>query len=100
MKQTKTNFISTKTVETRLKKLIALKKQISELQTQYDLIKDGLKTNMDKLGLSSLQGETLYCYYKDVCKVIADTDKMKLDGIYNQYSKKSEYKMFDYKPIK
>lgn len=98
MKQQKT--LSEKTVQSRLEKLSRLEQQKKDIQLQIDLIKDGLKNNMDSMGLSSLKGTTLYCYYKEVTKNIVDNDKLKTDGIYNQYLKTIGYKYFDYQPIK
>lgn len=85
------------TVDNKINQVIELKKQKKQIEDAIALIVDSLKDEMDKNGLEELRGDKLYCYYKDVCKTVADVDKLKRDDLYTKYSKQSEYKMFDYK---
>ena len=87
-------------VQTKLEKLIELEKQAKAINLQIDIIKDELKQNMDDNGLEKLNGNTLYCFYKDVVKNIIDNDKLKADNLYNYYLKQTEYKMFKHDSIK
>ena len=99
MKQTKKS-ISTKTVETKLTQLTKLVQRKKDLEARIESIKQSLKTKMKNLGLSRLDGETLYCYYSTVHRQIVDTDKLKAYDLFDKYSKDINYEVFNYNVIK
>ena len=78
----------------------ALEAQIATLNASVDDIKKELKAELDARQADSVQTELHKIFYSVFDKKIADSDKLKKAGLFEQYSKKSVVTQFKITDVK
>lgn len=81
-------------INTKVETLRMLEAMISKFECDRDRIKDELRAELDAAVEESLETNNYRIFYKPFERTVADTAKLKEDGLFTNYSKKSVGLMF------
>ncbi|MCC8060743.1 MAG: hypothetical protein LIO81_07915 [Clostridiales bacterium] len=83
-------------IDSRARKLREIENQITALQEQADAIRDELKNDLEKKGLSEVRTKNFIIRWKEIVSSRLDGKALKaaLPGIYDQYCKISTSRRF------
>lgn len=87
-------------IDSKIAEMKNLEEAIKLLQAQVDGIKEELKAELDSRQVDSVSTDLHNVFYSMYEKASVDTAKLKKDGLYNLYSKKSvvvQFKVTDKK---
>lgn len=87
-------------IDSKIAEMKNLEEAIKLLQSQVDGIKDELKAELDSRQVDSVSTDLHNVFYNMYEKTGVDTAKLKKDGLYDLYSKKSvviQFKVTDKK---
>ena len=93
-------MMTTEMIDSKIAQMKNLEEAIKLLQAQVDDIKDELKAELDSRQVDSVSTDLHNVFYSMYEKASVDTAKLKKDGLYNLYSKKSvvvQFKVTDKK---
>lgn len=76
-------------INEKIAALKALEEASSALTKQIDAIKNELKAELDSRQVDSVETDFHKVFYSCYEKATVDTDKLKSEGLYDKYSKKS-----------
>lgn len=81
-------------INMKIETLRMLEAMISKFEGERDRIKDELKAELDSAVEESIETNSYRIFYKPFERTVADTAKLKEDGLFANYSKKSVGLMF------